>query len=334
MIEGHGDDLHRYEGKIKHNFSSNVHYHGVNSALKNMVGAQLDTIQNYPSPSASELNVLAAEWYSLSEDQFLFTNGATEAFYLIAHKFADKKAAILAPTFSEYQDACKIHGVNFDLVARDHSSFSGYDLAFICNPNNPDGEVIQVERLELIFKQNPATTFVIDEAYIEFTTAVSSVLSLVDKYDNLVVVRSLTKSFAIPGLRLGYVVSSSQTISGLIQLKMPWSVNTLAIHAGEEIFKNYDSWLPDMAELLRETSLFKDKLEELENVKVMPSSTSYFLLQLVKGKASELKEYLANEHGLLVRDASNFQGLDGEHIRLSTQSPSANELLINALKAW
>ncbi|MBQ4802769.1 pyridoxal phosphate-dependent class II aminotransferase [Aquimarina sp. MMG015] len=334
MLNGHGDDLHLIEGKITHNFSSNVYYKGCPKTLLAHISKNVSLIQNYPSPAASELNKLAAHKFQLPSEQFLFTNGATEAFYLIAQLFSNKKATIVAPTFSEYEDACKNFQLDYLLVSRTEIKDTDADLVFICNPNNPNGAIFSKNDLEFLFKQKPETTFVIDEAYIEFTNSVESIISLTKNYRNLIVVRSLTKTFTIPGLRLGYIVSNTLIIKKLLTLKMPWSVNSLAIKAGEYIFKNYEAFQFEAAELIEETIIFKEQLEQLDGMKVCESNTSYFLVELLQKSAMELKEYLIVKHQILIRDATNFKGLTGEYIRLSTQSKEANKILIQALKEW
>lgn len=334
MLNGHGDDLHLIEGVIKHNFSSNVYYKGCPKVLLDEISKHVDQIQSYPSPTASELNKLAAKKFKLNSEQFLFTNGATEAFYLIAQLFSHKKAAIVAPTFAEYEDACKIFQLNYQLISRTELKDTNADLVFICNPNNPNGAVFSKNDLELLFQQKPNTTFVIDEAYIEFTNRAESIVSLTNKYINLLVVRSLTKTFTIPGLRLGYIVSNVSIIAELLNLKMPWSVNQLAIKAGEFIFNNYDTLLFNNSQLIEEATIFKNQLAKLKGIKVIESNTSYFLVELLYKTARELKEHLIVKHQILIRDATNFNGLEGEYIRLSTQSKDANNTFTQALKEW
>ncbi len=334
MLDGHGDDLHLIKGIIKHNFSSNVYYKGCPEDLLNDISKRVHEIQSYPSPAASELNELASKKFNLNSNQFLFANGATEAFYLIGQLFSNKTAVIVAPTFSEYEDACKNFNINYRLIPRTELKDINTDLVFICNPNNPDGNIFSSEELELLFQQNPKTTFVIDEAYIEFTNKIASILYLTEKYQNLIIVRSLTKTFTIPGLRLGYVVSNAKIISKLLNLKMPWSVNLLAIKAGEYIFNNYETLQFNIDELIEETINFQRLLSSVKGIKINNSNTSYFLVQLLHKSAKELKEHLITEHQILIRDATNFKELEGEYIRLSTQNTIANLTLISALKGW
>ncbi|MCD8404969.1 aminotransferase class I/II-fold pyridoxal phosphate-dependent enzyme [Tenacibaculum dicentrarchi] len=335
MLNGHGDDLHLIKGEIKHNFSSNVYYKGCPENLLSHISKNIPLIQSYPSPTASELNILAAKKFDLKTENFLFTNGATEAFYLIAQLFSNKKTAIVAPTFSEYEDSCKIFKLDYQLISRDKINQTTADLIFICNPNNPTGAIFSSEELTAFFKQKPNTIFVIDEAYIEFTNSATSIVSLIKEFDNLIIVRSLTKTFTIPGLRLGYIISSDTLITSLLNLKMPWSVNLLAVKAGKFIFDNYKTLQFNAAELITETAQFKNNLKNLKGIKVYKSNTSYFLVEILNDKkAKDLKAYLIENHQILIRDATNFKKLNGEYIRLSTQSKSANNILINALKEW
>lgn len=334
MLNGHGDDLHLVDGQIKYNFSSNVYYKGCPKPLLGEISKNIHKIQSYPSPIANELNELAAKKFQLNSDQFLFTNGATEAFYLIAQLFSTKKAAIVAPTFSEYEDSCKIFNLDYQLISRTEIKETIADLIFICNPNNPNGSIFSKSELESFIKQKPTTTFVIDEAYIEFNNKAESITALIKEYENLIVVRSLTKTFTIPGLRLGYIVSNTTNITKLLNLKMPWSVNLLAIKAGEFIFNNYHTLQFNITELLEETIAFKKELKQIKSIKVYDSNTSYFLVELLHKSAKQLKDYLIEKHKILIRDATNFNKLEGQYIRLSTQNKDANKILIQALKEW
>ena len=336
MINGHGDDLHQFNSEIKYNFSSNVYYKGCSPLLLRELESKVVQIQSYPSPAAEELNVLAANYFSLNKNQFLFTNGATEAFYLIAQHFQYKKAIIVGPTFAEYEDACKINKLPHSFILRDEIFNTNFEdnLVFICNPNNPDGEILSLIEIESLLKLFPKAHFIIDEAYYEFTNATKSVISLVNKYSNIAIVRSLTKTFTMPGLRLGYVISNKNFTSNLLALKMPWSVNSLAIASGEFIFNNYKELTFDIDELIQETTVFKSQINTIDYLNVIKGYTTYFLVELKKGTASELKKYLIEKHQILVRDATNFTCLEGEYIRLAVQFPEANAILIKALKEW
>ncbi|NLR92981.1 pyridoxal phosphate-dependent aminotransferase [Flammeovirga agarivorans] len=333
MLNGHGDDLHLVKGQIKYNFSSNVYYKGCPTAILKALAKQVEGIQNYPSPAAEELSECASIRYQQPAENFLFTNGAIEAFYLIAQLFRGKRSTIVGPTFSEYEDACKMHNISYTVVEKEKLDSFNTDLVFICNPNNPTGSVFSFAELEYFITENPTSTFVIDEAYIEFTKATKSVLPLVEKHKNLIVVRSLTKTFTIPGLRLGYIISDASMVEKLKAIRIPWSVNGLAIQTGKYLFENYDQLIFDIESLLKERIFFQDQLRVIDHIEVQETNTSYFLVKLLKGKASELKNVLISK-GILIRDATNFTSLEGEFIRLSVQSPTANKQIIKALTSW
>lgn len=335
MIQGHGDDWYNY-ANIRHNFSSNVYDGGINSTLVSHLNSHWPSLAHYPSPDARELSVAAANRLKLKPEQLLFTNGATEAFYLLAQCHVRKKALIVIPSFAEYEDAAKIHGQEIRFASYHefaHGSITE-DIVWFGNPNNPDGSVMSLEAIEALLQAYPRTLFMVDEAYMDFTEATASCISLISGYDNLIIVKSLTKTFAIPGLRLGYFISAEENIKKLAALKMPWTVNALAIMAGKFIFENYDQLIFDVGKLTERTHRFRAQLSAIDWLELLPSATHYFLAGLRVGSAAILKKTLAEKHGILIRDATNFRGLSGEYIRLAVQAEASNQQLIKALKSW
>ena len=161
-----------------------------------------------------------------------------------------------------------------------------------------------------------------------------SVISLVDMLPNLVVVRSLTKVFAIPGLRLGYIVANRNLVKLLWNIKMPWSVNALAAEAGCFIADNYQALLPDVSSLAQSCACLQNALCSVGGVEVTPSGTNYLLARLTKGSAAQLKQYLVKQHGLLIRDASNFRGLSPAHFRVATQGEQKDSALVAAIAGF
>lgn len=337
MLYGHGDDLYKYNTTIKGNFSSNVYHLGTDDRLVTHLQNSLPKIENYPAPNADHLSIDIANHHNLNGSNVLVANGATEAFYTIAQAFKQFHVRIGIPTFMEYESACKSQGVHIEFFQRKdilNQSFVEQQLIFLCNPNNPDGYSNSLKEIEQLLKNNPKTTFVIDEAYIDFTTEITSCTELLKQFKNLIIVKSLTKVFAIPGLRLGYILSSEHIIKQLLHYKMPWSVNALAIEVGRFIFKHYDELYPDMNTLISDCKKLQQDIEAIEGFNVTPSHTNYFLVKLKKPKATELKAYLVNEYQLLIRDATNFNGLDAHYIRIACQNNSKNQQLVNALQQW
>lgn len=336
MIHGHGNDAYKYDKVIKADFSSNVWYEGPSPELTEHLKDRVGNVDHYPEPDGGSLKEKIAEFHKVSPDNCLVTNGSVEAFYLVALAYQSANSVIVTPCFSEYEDACSIHSHTIEFVNNSNGwedQVFGEALVWFGNPNNPDGKVISPEILTRMLEQNPAATFVVDEAYDSLCTGFQSSVSLVNLYPNLLVVRSFTKNFAVPGLRLGYVVGSPEIIERLGSLKMPWTVNSLALEAGMYIMDNYQQLMPDETKIERASRAFQNQLKELEDVlKVIPTDCNYCLVKLQGPYAGKLKQFLVDEYGVLIRDASNFRGLNERYIRLAVQSPEHNELLIKGLK--
>jgi len=173
---------------------------------------------------------------------------------------------------------------------------------------------------------------VIDQAYMEFSTIDTNMIPNIQQFNKLIVVQSLTKRYAIPGLRLGYIVSGQSTIEHIEQYKMPWSVNALAIDAGKYVLKTVHNDLK-LEAWLKESYTLQQQINSLDNFNVIKSHTPYFLVKLNSGAASGLKSFLLKEQ-ILVRDATNFEGLQGEYIRICALSTELNNLLLSNLKIW
>lgn len=328
MLNGHGDDRYQFNKKIIADFSSNVWYEGLSAGLQQQLMMSLGKLNNYPEVNAQSLRQALGEWHSLAAAQVLVTNGATEAFYLVAHAFRNKSATIFIPAFAEYEDACNANDIHVQYIT-EVQDFYSTDLVFFGNPNNPTGAVLSAELLSNIVKTNPDTIFVIDEAYVDFTSVNVSMAGHVSAFNNLIIIKSLTKTYSIPGLRLGYLLSNAGIINQILQYKMPWSVNALAVEAGLYITRHrtalpLDTLLKDTKELMQSLS---------QHVTVLDSHTNFFLCHTSKGTAADLKLFLLNE-GVLIRDAANFKSLHAGHFRIATQTRDKNTLLVKLIQTW
>ena len=334
MIEGHGDDLYKYGKKIVSNFSSNVYNRIDHSGLYQRLNERLSTICSYPEPMPYSLESEIARRYSLTPRQVCVTNGATEAIYLIAQVFQGRISAVLGPTFSEYADACRVHRhkvkpfYSLDALPEDA------ELVWICNPNNPTGEVRNKEDLKALVDSHPDKLFVFDQSYEYFT--LKSLLGVKEaaSFPNVILLHSMTKQYAIPGLRVGYFTASEGLTNDVRCRRMPWSVNSLAIEAAKYLLEEGDGISADIPQLLAERERLTNLLLATGMLEVWPTDTHYMLIKLRMGKAVALKDFLAVNHGILIRDASNFEGLDERFFRIATQTPEENDKLVKAISEW
>lgn len=333
MLEGHGDDIGKYKN-IRANFSSNVLFGQLDEDLLAHLQERIAAVTHYPEVDARTVQAAAAAAYGVLMDEVLVTNGATEAIYLIAQAFFSGSATIFTPSFAEYEDACRLFGLQVRLqgweTVKEDDLFST-DLVFLCNPNNPTGLALSLEKLKKLLHGNPQSLFVIDESYIEFTKNTASLLSSLAEHPNALVLRSLTKSCRIPGLRIGFAVGQAARIAQLRRLKMPWSVNQLALEAASYIFC-HPQLLP-LGSLLEATASWRGELHSATGWRVHDTDTHYFLMETPAAfTAAKLKLYLVTNHGLLIRDAANFRGLSPHHFRVACQSFTENQLLTETLR--
>ncbi|UOQ68884.1 aminotransferase class I/II-fold pyridoxal phosphate-dependent enzyme [Hymenobacter volaticus] len=337
MLHGHGDDGYRHSHSIVADFSTNVWYGCEPAGLKEYVFRQWPTVNRYPEVLAESLATQIAAHHDLAPTQVLVSSGTTESIYLVAQTWAGGRSTVLSPAFAEYEDACRQHGHRLQFLAWEElqpDTPLTSELLFVCNPNNPSGSVLELEVLAALLAGNPRTVLVLDEAFIEFTTSVATAVPLLSQFDNLLIMRSLTKAYAIPGLRLGYVLASTALITKLTQHKAPWAVNALAVAAGRFLFENYEQVQLPLPQLLADKAMLSGQLSLNPGLIISPSHTHYFLGATRHGMAAELKRWLLSHHGLLIRDAANFRGLTPAHFRIGTRSPADNQLLVNALQEW
>ena len=325
MNDGHGDDIYKYGDKVRINFSSNIFAYADLSSLKQYISEHLDIIANYPEPQPITLENKLADGLGIPPECVMITNGSTEAIYHIAQMYRGAKSFIHQPTFSEYESAC---------IVNDHVFCDKANIHWICNPNNPTGSVIPKGFLEEKLRSNPDQIFVIDQAYKDYTA-----LSLFDscevlKYSNLILLHSFTKRYCIPGLRIGYITACGDIVKALRRYQQPWSINSIAIEACNYLIDNDIPNNPDINEYLAETQRLREMLIGTGNINVFPTNTTFMLAELKKGYAAELKKFLIDKYGMLIRDASNFRGLDNRFFRVATQRVEENNELVNAIKDY
>ena len=334
MINGHGDDTYHYRN-IRLNFSSNIPTFVDLSALEEHLRTRLSVIRSYPEPSAYALEAKIAHFIGKNPTQVMVTSGATEAIYLIAQAVSllspgASTYTVVHPTFSEYDSACQMFGLQnhpFDEEERvPHGEVGGETLCWLCNPNNPTGEFFDEAYVRDLAQCH--RWLVIDQSYEDYTLRR---FEGVDELPNVICLKKKKKKYCIPGLRLGYITASAEVIDVLRHFCRPWAVNALAIEAGMWLM-DHRPQLIDMPAYLDEAQRLRNALNNVPGIHVRETQTNFMLCTIEDSTAAELKDYLASEHGILIRDASNFPTLTPHHFRVAAQRPEDNDELVKILR--
>lgn len=333
MINGHGDDLHRYgKGQIRSNFSTNIPTPASHDDLMNYIAGRADVIRSYPEPEPITLERKIAEIAGTDSESVMVTAGATQAIYLIAESRRGSRSAIFAPTFREYQDACELAGHNL-FFSDSIYGMRDSDNAWLCCPNNPTGQSVPVDEL-IDFISGSRRLNVIDAAYSSYTLKRTLTATEAVESHSTIMLKSLTKDFGVPGLRIGYAIGHPDLLRKIKQRRMPWAVGSIPIAAAEWLLDNRDKYAID-ANALQEESLRLSAEMNRIGIATVETDTNFFLACLPEGRrAVELKEWLAATRGMLIRDASNFHGLTPSHFRIAAQTPAEGNALIEAINEW
>lgn len=321
-------------------FSSNILPFGPSSHV-------LDAIRNtpidrYPDRECRRLRSAIAALHSIAFDRILVGNGCSELIHLITSALIQPgdPVLIVGPTFSEYERATRLAGgIIHDCVAIAEDGFacpvdaidsvlsrSAIAMVWICNPNNPTGQSVTRERLVGWLKKHPQTLFVLDEAYIEFAVSVESMIDC--EFENLIVLRSMTKAYAMAGLRLGYAVLGDSLHRRMRGRRAPWSVNSVAQTAGLAAINDQPYYTNAMRQLHEANVSLLDGLGS-RGFCPLKSDTCFFMLPM--DDAAGVRNALLLD-GLVVRDCQSF-GVANQ-LRIAVHTPSNNLRLIDALSDW
>ena len=325
-------------------FSSNITPLGIPNSVKLIIKKNLDKIQFYPDPKSENVISSLEKYTHLSKSNIIVGNGAIEILYNFCFAFLSKTTKVLihVPTFEEYEAAvklsnCKISYFKSLNLSTNIDSFISQipksGCVFLCNPNNPTGELLsKKELLSIIIVAKKLKTIVfIDECFIELVPKSNeSVISYVKKYDNLFILRSLTKSFGLPGLRIGYACGSKEIIKILQKIKIPWSVNSLAQDAANIVIKNISHIKKSNIIIQKESKYLEDNISILNGFECISSSTNFILIKIKYDSTKLQTKLLKNK--ILIRDCKNFRGLDNHYIRIAVKSHKDNVKLVKALE--
>ncbi len=335
MIFGHGDDAYRYGDQITADFSSNVYFGADLTGLQEHLASRFGVVAHYPEPEAITLEKMLAERMGVPEDMVMVTSGATEAIYLIAQLYSGWASIIPQPTFTEYEDACMMYGHLLSYHAEDELETLPEDrIYWLCNPNNPTGNVLNKQLIRHIIRQHPRYLYVVDQSYMDYTLSpILQPKEMTDCY-NVMLVHSLSKKYCIPGLRLGYLFGSPIIIDRLRQIRQPWTVNAIAIEAGKYLLEKDPVMIPDLPAYLAEAQRLHQQLSAIDGLLVMDTATHYMLVNMDRGDARNLKQWLIDNYGILIREASNFRGLDNHCFRVTARTPEEDDRLVEAVREF
>jgi len=353
MLNGHGGNINQICSKYGLDpdeiidFSASINPLGCPEGVRKAISERFADIKNYPDSECTSLRKTIADKVHCSESNIIIGNGSNELFYLIPRALKPKQGILLQPTFSEFKDAlCNanvevVEIVNdsgrFPIINKDIRSLKNieYGMVFLCNPNNPTGQLTLKEEILELVKDNTNRLIVADEAFMDFVDEDEkySVIKEAPLMDNLIVVRSLTKFYGFPGLRLGYLVANESTVNKLMQFKEPWTVNTFAQIAGQ-VAINDEAFAANTREYVsREKAFLYDRLSRIKGIRPFQPSVNFILVRIHNAEitSSQIQDFLIKDK-IIIRDCSNFVGLSEKYFRVAVKTREENQKLLSAMK--
>ena len=300
-------------------------------------------LNRYPQPLAPDLRAELAYWHRVNKFQVMVGNGGDELIFnlLLAFGGTGKKLVICTPTFSVYGIYAKLVGTEVVEVPLDPETFEideeallaaarEANLVFLCSPNNPTGKLVPTKLVSQVCAACPGIVL-LDEAYIEFAEEGSSSEVLLDTFDNLVVLHTLSKAFSLAGCRIGYALSTPDIINALSAVRQPYSVNVLSQAAGLVVARAREKFKPTIALIRAEREILAKRLAKIDGVTVWPSQAN-FLLVRVPGLNSRIAwRRLRDEYSILVRCFAGTPGLENA-LRVTVGTAEENKRLVAALE--
>lgn len=332
------------------NFGANVNPLGLSENVKSAIAGHLDLLSSYPDREYTSLRQTISGYCHIPAEFILPGNGSSELISLLIETLSPRRPLILGPTYSEYSRELSFSGStqeyyhlreerNFNLDVDDLCRVlkDGYDFLILCNPNNPTSSAILREDMERLlsfcFKHN--IFVMIDETYVEFAPDISAVTAVpfTRKYSNLMVLRGVSKFFAAPGMRFGYgITGNAEFLREMKDKQIPWSLNSIGAFAGEEMFKDQEYINRTRKLILSERERMYRAVSQMPDYKTYEPYANFLLVKIIKDGVTSYDVFeRCIKAGLMIRDCSSFQCLDGEFIRFCIMLPEANTRLLHEL---
>ncbi len=326
-------------------FSSNINPYGLAEGVKESIVQSLEHADRYPDHNCRALSEAISVYENVPKDSIFCSNGSIEAIFRIVNFLKPKNALIIAPTFNEYEHALESIGtkINYYYLKKENDFILDEDIidcidqdtniVFICNPNNPTAQLTEKKTIEKILShcEKMDAYVVIDECFMDFVIDKRdySAKKLLEIYNNLIILKAFTKTFAMAGIRLGYCMSSNINImDGIREIGPTWNVSTIAQAAGIAASEQLE-YLNDSIQFIEEQRGHMMERLDMMGLKVFPSSTNYIFFKCMQDL--DLKHELL-QYGILIRDCCDYEGLGAGYYRIAVKRDEDNKLLLRALK--
>ncbi len=349
MANTHGGNLHELAQRAGRgqdqilDFSASINPLGPPDGLRAALTRNIDRIVHYPDPDCSDLVEFLARRHHVAEEQVVVGNGSTELLFALARALSFARAVIPVPSYTDYAAAVRAAGREVSFLklkesedfALDWHALEGQlreqDLVLLGQPNNPTGRALDGDALCGLAARHRATTFVVDEAFADFIEGYASLAGRTAS--NVIVVRSLTKFYAVPGLRVGYAVACPEAVRQIRGQILPWSVSVLAQEAAIDLLSDEDYARQSIALVDQQRTRLTAKLMKLSGLHVYPSVTNFLLVRLDRTdmQASDLADHLLRE-GIAIRTFDEEQHLDTRFFRVAVRTEEENCRLCEALE--
>jgi threonine-phosphate decarboxylase len=328
--------------------SANINPLGPPERIRQVIQDHLSAIEHLPEPDARSMVQGFAGYHDIDPDTVIAGNGTTWFIYTLPLALQSQNVLILGPTYSDYADACRMHRIEPGILPA--SPDNGFvpdldavsqravyaDLVFICNPNNPTGVLLDPGFIITLLQRHPRTCFVVDESYLPFVED-SHAFSLIraGRFPNLLVLSSMSKIFAIPGLRTGFLNGPRPLIEKVAAYCQPWQVNALAQAVINDIYNHPEQIVPFYEKtrdfIAREKQWFLKEAADIPGLSPVAGHTGFVLSRLKHHTAPRVCRQVGQDR-ILIRDCSNFQGLDHRFVRFSFKDRESNQRLVDSLK--
>ncbi|PIE60337.1 MAG: histidinol phosphate aminotransferase [Desulfobulbus propionicus] len=352
MIKGHGGNINAAAQQAGCHpdeiidMSSNINPLGMPPGLLNHLRDRMSTILRLPEVDAGKAVEKTGQYLGVEPACLLMGTGTTQFIYSAVPALAPQTVLIVGPTYADYASSCQMYGIEPDYFFADPADefkvdcrrlaeeADGYDLVFLCNPNNPTGHLIPHDLLLQLCSDTPTTTFIIDESYLGFASSGQDRSMISSRPDNVVVLWSLSKLFCLPGLRAGFLVAAPEVISRFSRFMQPWCANSLSQEAVlylTESGRQLEEFVAATKIFIKqENVLLRQRLADCL-VELYPTVTPYTLIALPEKIDSSWLCKVLLAHRLLIRDCSNFSGLSSHYVRVSLKKEDINRQLAELL---